>query len=162
MDPKLKSNFCQYPDAAGGVQSNTCNDYSGDVVVAHPFGAPAGQELPTTPKFKGNLTARYGFGVFDWQAHVQGALVYQSSVWPDLRTDERAILGQQPAYALFDATLGADKGPFSIELFVNNVFDRRAEIFRYAECTEAVCGAYAVYHGIYKPRVVGLKFGQKF
>ena len=108
------------------------------------------------------MTARYGFGLFDWRAHVQGALVYQSSVWPDLRTDERAILGQQPAYALFDATLGADKGPFSIELFVNNVFDRRAEICRYAECTEAVCGAYAVYHGLYKPRVVGLKFGQKF
>jgi len=79
-----------------------------------------------------------------------------------LRTDERAILGQQPAYALFDATLGADKGPFSIELFVNNVFDRRAEITRYTECTESTCGAYAVYHGIYKPRVVGLKFGQKF
>jgi outer membrane receptor protein involved in Fe transport len=164
MDPKLKSNFCQYPSATGGVQSDTCNEYdsTGAVVATHPFGAPAGQELPTTPRFKGNLTARYGFGLSDWQAHVQGALVYQSSVWPDLRTDERAILGQQPAYALFDATLGADKGPFSIELFVNNVFDRRAEIFRYTECTESTCGAYAVYHGIYKPRVVGLKFGQKF
>jgi outer membrane receptor protein involved in Fe transport len=164
MDPKLKSNFCQYPDAAGGVQSNTCNEYdsTGAVVAVHPFGAPSGQELPTTPRFKGNLTTRYGFPVFDWQAHVQGALVYQSSVWPDLRTEQRAILGQQPAYALFDATLGADKGPFSIELFVNNVFDRRAEIYRYTECTESTCGAYAVYHGIYKPRVVGLKFGQKF
>jgi outer membrane receptor protein involved in Fe transport len=165
MNPLLKSNFCQYPDANGGVQSSTCNEYdptTGAVVASHPFGAPAGQQLPTTPKFKGNLTARYTFGLSDWQAHVQGALVYQSSVEPDLRTDVRAILGQQPAFALFDATLGADKGPYSVELFVNNVFDRRAEIYRYAECTEAVCGAYAVYHGIYKPREVGLKFGQKF
>lgn len=164
MDPKLKSNFCKYSDATGGIQTNTCNEYdsTGALVAAHPFGATAGQQLPTTPKFKGNLTTRYGFDVFDWQAHVQGSILYQSSVQPDLRTEERAILGKQPAYALVDATLGADKGPYTIELFVNNVLDRRAEIFRYAECTEATCGAYSVYHGIYKPRLIGLKFGQKF
>jgi hypothetical protein len=58
MDPKLTSNFCQYPNAAGGVQSDSCNEYdsTGAVVMVHPFGAAAGQELPTTPKFKGNLT----------------------------------------------------------------------------------------------------------
>ena len=43
MDPKLKSNFCKYSDAAGGIQSNTCNEYdsTGAVVAVHPFGAPA-------------------------------------------------------------------------------------------------------------------------
>jgi outer membrane receptor protein involved in Fe transport len=164
MDPKLTANFCKYPTAAGGIQTSTCNEYDSDgaFVATHPFGAPSGQQLPTTPKFKANLTARYGFGLFDWKAHAQGSLVYQSAVWPDMRTEERAILGQQPAYAIFDATFGADHGPYSVELFVNNVFDRRAEVFRYAECTESTCGAYAVYHGIYKPRLIGVKFAQKF
>jgi iron complex outermembrane recepter protein len=168
MDPKLTSNFCKYPDPNGGIQSNTCNSYTTDPVTGavtatpQPFGATAGQQLPTTPKFKANLLARYAFPVLDWQAHVQGAAVYQSAVWPDLRTVERSVLGQQPAYTLVDATFGADKGPFSLELFVNNVFDRRAEIYRYAECTESTCGAYAVYHGIYKPRLIGVKFAQKF
>jgi iron complex outermembrane receptor protein len=162
MDPKLTSNFCKYPDANGGIQSNSCFDFSSGTPVAQPFGATSGQQLPTTPKFKANLLARYSFGVLDWQAHAQGALVYQSSVWSDLRTIERADLGQQPAYALVDATFGAEKGPYSVELFVNNVFDRRAEIYRYTECTESTCGAYAVYHGIYKPRLIGVKFAQKF
>jgi iron complex outermembrane recepter protein len=164
MDAKLTSNFCNYANATGGIQTSTCNEYDsdGNLVAAHPFGAPSGQQLPTTPKFKGNLTARYTFPVMDWQVHAQGAMVYQSAVWADMRTVERAILGQQPAYALFDTTFGADKGPYSIELFVNNLFDRRAETYRYAECTESTCGQYAVYHGIYKPRLIGLRFSQKF
>ncbi len=164
MNPKLTTNFCALPSATGGVQSNTCNEYdaNGNIIGSQPFGALAGAQLPTTPKFKGNLTARYVFPMFDWQAHLQGAVVYQSSVLPDMRSAVQQILGTQPAFSLVDATFGAAKGPFSVELFVNNIFDSRAEIFRYAECTESTCGQYAVYHGIYKPRLIGVKFGQKF
>ena len=169
MDPKLTVPFCKYPDANNGIQTGACNDYStpdsttGLPYTAHDFGAPKGQQLPTTPKFKGNLTARYKFGLGnDWDGHVQGTLVYQSYVWSDLRTNERADLGQQPAYALFDMNVGAARGPYAVELYVNNVFDRRAEIYRYAECTESTCGAQSVYHGIYKPRLIGLTFSQKF
>jgi len=163
MNPILTVPFCKYPGADGSVQTATCNDYSGSAPVAHDFGAPAGQQLPTTPKFKGNLTARYTVGLRDdWEGHAQGTLVYQSAVWPDLRTTERNILGQQPAYALFDMNFGAERGPLGIEAFVNNVFDRRAESYRYAECTESTCGAQAVYHGVYKPRLIGLKISRKF
>jgi outer membrane receptor protein involved in Fe transport len=163
LNPILTVPYCKYPDQNGGIQTATCVDYSSGSPVAKPYGAPAGQQLPTTPKFKGNLTARYNLPwASEWQPHVQGSLVYQSAVWADVRSAQREILGQQPAYALVDASIGAEKGGIGVELFVNNVFDRLAENYRYAECNPTVCGAQAVYHNIYKPRLIGVKFAQKF
>jgi iron complex outermembrane receptor protein len=163
LNPILTVPYCKYPDQNGGIQTATCNDYSSGSPVAKPYGAPAGQQLPTTPKFKGNLTARYNLPwASEWQPHVQGSLVYQSAVWADVRSAQREILGQQPAYALVDASIGAEKGGIGVELFVNNVFDRLAENYRYAECNATICGVQAVYRNIYKPRLIGVKFAQKF
>jgi iron complex outermembrane receptor protein len=163
LDPKLTVPYCNFAAQNGGVQTATCNDYSGGTPVAEPYAAPAGQQLPTTPKFKGNLTTRYTFALSsEWQAYTQGSLVYQSAVWADLRTAEREVLGQQPAYALFDVNIGAQKGGIGIELFADNLFDRRAENYRYSECNALLCGQQAVYTGIARPRLVGVKFAQKF
>jgi iron complex outermembrane recepter protein len=163
LDAVLTVPYCKYPNQTGGIQTATCFDYSSGTPVAEPYGAPAGQQLPTTPKFKGDLTGRYSFPLTsEWEAHAQGSLVYQTAAWADLRTAERDIIGQQPSYALFDATLGAQKGDIGIELFLDNAFDRRAENYRYTECNALLCGAQAVYAGIYRPRTVGVKFAQKF
>jgi outer membrane receptor protein involved in Fe transport len=124
--------------------------------------APAGQMLPTTPKFKGNATARYAFGVKEFNAYAQAAYVYQSQSWEDLRTIERNILGPQRAYGVLDIAVGAERHGTSFELFINNVADKRADIYNYAECTEAVCGPIAVYELTNIPRTIGIKFGQKF
>jgi iron complex outermembrane recepter protein len=163
LNPILTVPYCKYPDQNGGVQTATCFNYAGGTPVAEPYGAPAGQQLPTTPKFKANLTARYNLPEFgEWQPHVKGSVVYQSAVWSDLRTVQREDIGQQPAYALVDASIGAAKDGLEVELFVNNVFDRLAENYRYTECSAAVCGAQAVYANVYKPRLIGVKFAQKF
>ena len=125
---------------------------------------PANSHLPTTPKFKGDLTARYHFAIGEVNAHLQAAYVYQSEVLSDIRPAVVVYLRNMPAYGLLDLTFGVDKGRSSVELFVNNVLDKRAEIYRYTECTEAACGGLAgdVYSGIYAPRMIGVKFGQKF
>jgi outer membrane receptor protein involved in Fe transport len=163
LNPILTVPYCKYSDPNGGVQTATCFNYASGTPVAEPYAAPAGQQLPVTPKFKGNLMARYNLSSVDgWQPHVQGSLVYESAVWADLRTAQRDDLGQQPAYALVDASIGAEKGGLGVELFVNNVFDRLAENYRYAECNATVCGAEAVYANVYKPRLIGMKFAQKF
>ncbi|GAC1330459.1 MAG: hypothetical protein NVS1B6_20200 [Steroidobacteraceae bacterium] len=52
-----------------------------------------------------NLRSRRG-GLGSFEAHVQGSLMYQSSIWPDLRSVERAILGKQGAYGVADFTAG--------------------------------------------------------
>ena len=55
-----------------------------------------------------------------------------------------------------------------LELFINNLFDRQAITYRYAECASfksdtgaPLCGQQS-YAGVTTPRTVGLQFGQKF
>jgi len=145
-DPKLSQNYY---------------GFCGDVPCTTPQ-APAGQQLPTTPKFKGNLTGRYAFGIKEFNAYAQAAFVYQSQSWEDLRTLERNIIGPQRAYGALDLAAGAERHGTSFELFVTNVLDKRADIYNYAECTEAKCGPVAVYELTNTPRMIGIKFGQKF
>jgi outer membrane receptor protein involved in Fe transport len=111
------------------------------------------------------MTARYVFpvaGIEGMDAHVQGSLQYQSSVWSDLRTLERGILGKQRAYGVTDFSAGVEKNGITAEFFVDNAFDIRGDVYNYAECTEAVCGPIAVYHVPNRPRTFGLRFGQRF
>jgi len=57
--------------------------------------APKGTRLPVTPEFKGNVTARYEFVIGEFDAHLQGAMVTQTSSWTDLRLFERGLIGEQ-------------------------------------------------------------------
>jgi iron complex outermembrane recepter protein len=152
IDAYLSENYCGTLNPDGSPITD-CTDPQ----------APKGQQLPTTPKFKGNLGARYAWSlVNNYQAHVQGNMVYQTAVWPDLRTEDREILGQQPAYALANFSFGVDKDDWTLELLVKNAFDRRASQYRYAECTQTTCGPYAVYNVVAPPRLIGLQWSQRF
>lgn len=155
-DGKLTQNVCKSVTVA-------CTDGSN----GNPVVAPKNEQLPVTAKLKGNLTTRYAFPLGDWDAHVQGSVVYQDKSWSDLHAVERGILGQMPAYTLTDLSAGAAKGNLTVELFVKNLFDERANLTRYAECTIAtskgvpICGA-SPYIVPQTPRTIGVKFGQKF
>ena len=125
--------------------------------------APTGQQLPVTPKFKGNATARYTWEMGDWNDHFQAGVVYQGSSWPDLRTFERSVEGQLPAYTTADFSLGTEHNGLTLELFVKNAFDSHGNISRYTECTIGVCGVFANTYAVpIVPRMVGFKVGQKF
>jgi outer membrane receptor protein involved in Fe transport len=135
--------------------------------------APSGQQLPVTPKFKGNLTARYTWDWGDWKAHLEGVVVYQAAAWADLHSYERALFGEMPAFTTADFSFGVEHNKMSMELFAKNAFDERGIISRGSECTVAtdffkgggvqipICGN-AVYSFPVRPRLIGLKFGQKF
>lgn len=123
--------------------------------------APKGTRLPITPRLKANASARYEFPLGGFDAHVQGAVVYQDEVAPVLEVAEAQLLGTQSAYTLVDLSTGIANGQYRLELFVNNVFDEVAEVTRYAECANAVCG-YQAYVVPFRPRTIGLKFGQRF
>ena len=71
------------------------------------------------------------------------------------------MLGKNSAFTTFDFTTGVEQDNWSIELFINNAFDERNELGRYAECTPSVCGN-EPYILPGQPRTIGLKFGQKF
>jgi outer membrane receptor protein involved in Fe transport len=141
------------------IDSELTEDYIPD--PGEPPDAFKGSELPLTPDFKGNLTARYTFPVGGFEAYVQGAAVYHGSSWSDLIQSIRDTFGKQESYTIADFTAGFERNGISLELFVNNAFDERERQWTYAGCTEGVCGVNP-YFVVNPPRTIGIKFGQKF
>src|SRR5882672_1790741 len=161
LDAKLSKDFCIDTDPSGvPLPLTTCP--SVDAV-------PNGSRLPVTPKFKGNVTARYTFGIGDYQAHIQGAFVYQSDSTPALAPAWSAALGNQPAYGIADVLAGFNKGNFAAEVFVDNLFDKRIALYRFAECTMFLPGssrappicALQPLANVNTPRMIGWRFGQR-
>src|SRR5580704_406020 len=173
-DANLDTSYC------GFSSQTTRQPFTGNCLAEdeYPPDAPAGTQLPITPKWKGNLTTRYDFTIWsDLAAHIQGSVEGQSSVWDDLRVQApppgcgpfsyctevpiRSGLGKQPGYATFDFSTGIDRDSWYTELFVENAFNADAQNYRYAECTTQVC-IHEVYVVPERPRLFGIKFGQRF
>ncbi|HEY4210916.1 MAG TPA: TonB-dependent receptor [Steroidobacteraceae bacterium] len=157
----ITQDFCKQLDD-NGIPLSTADCPSWDIALS-------GTKLPITPNFKGNLTGRYSFTVGELESHVQASWVYQSSSTSSLVPAEAQLLGGQDAYGLVNLTGGVElpRG-MTLELFVNNLFDKNAKIYRYAECASfksdtgaPLCGAES-YAGVTLPRTIGLQFGQKF
>ena len=146
-DAELTQRYCKDPSTVANC----------DATVE----APKGQQLPITPPFKANATARYEFNLENLDAHVQGSLVYQDSSWPDLRTADRTILGRQPSFVTVDFSGGVQRDNWFAELSLLNAFDERAQLYRYSECTAGTCGAIP-YIATNRPRTIEIRIGQKF
>jgi len=157
VDAKLIQNYCGTVDPDTGTPITNCAD---------PL-APKGTRLPATPELKGSLTGRYTFPVRGFQAHVQASVVHQGNAYSDLTLPDRALVGQQPSYTITDLSSGIEWGNSSLELYVHNAFDERAEDFRTTQCAvngfdgNPLCGL-EPYSLFKKPRTIGLRFGQKF
>lgn len=125
-----------------------------------PIEAPRGTSLPVTPKFKGNVTARYEWTLGDMDAHLQGAIVHTGSAYPDLKAADRAVTGRQPASTTFDLSFGVARESWRIEAFAKNLFDDDGQTDRFVQCAPAVCTR--VYTIPIRPRIIGVKVGQTF
>ncbi len=172
-DAKLTANYCGFTDANGNAVTDcpagTINPQTGDPVTGPQ--APKGTQLPITPRFKGNLIARYAFSLGNSDAFVQAAIVHVGSRTTDLRLEERSLLGNLPAYTTADISAGIQKSNWSVNLYINNVFDKRAALYKFTECGVQVCAAHdvvaqypngQVYTGYSQPRTLGVRFKQDF
>ncbi len=148
LDAKLTQEYCDDPVAC--------------LTPGYEQYAPAGTRLPVTPKLKADITGRYSFPVGSFKANLQASAVYVGARSADLRVVAAQALGEEPAYAIADLSAGLERNGLTYELYVNNAFDKRAVLDRYAECDVASCGQIAVYDVPNQPRTIGLKFGQKF
>ncbi len=149
LQPKLTQEYCDNPTQCGtpGYESY----------------APAGQQLPVTPKFKADATARYTFALSDaYKANLQASVFHVGSRTADLRYVAAAALGKEAAYTTADFSAGLEKNKMTAELYVSNAFDKRAVLDRYAECDVTSCGQIAIYSLPNQPRTIGVKFGEKF
>jgi iron complex outermembrane receptor protein len=161
LDPRLTSDYCGETDPVTGavISSNPCPGLNGAASYS-PY-APAGTNLPVTPKFKGNIIARYTFPeVAEWKPNVQAAFVYQTQTAPQLRIADTNAIGMQPAYGVVDLSSGIERNGMNIQLVVTNVTDKLAQLTRFEQCTISVCTQpYAI---PIQPRTLTIKFGQRF
>jgi outer membrane receptor protein involved in Fe transport len=168
LDSELTENFCGFvnPDTGKPETRSPCpfptEDEDGNPIVEllDPE-APKGTQLPVTPEWKANATLRYEFPVAGFDSFVQGSVIYSGERESDLRLVEREILGKLPSYTIADFSAGIARDSWRLELFVNNAFDEDAEVTRFAQCLESVCGE-EIYVIPQRPRQIGLKFSQEF
>jgi iron complex outermembrane receptor protein len=166
LDSELTENFCGFTDANGKpITSNPCplgvDDNNDGIEDTAPPEAPEGTQLPVTPEWKANATLRYEFPVNGFDSFVQGSVIYSGERESDLRIAERELLGKLPSYTIADFSAGFGKDTWRLELYVNNAFDETAEMSRFVQCLESVCGD-QIYVIPQRPRQVGLKFSQDF
>jgi outer membrane receptor protein involved in Fe transport len=158
LDPVLTQNYC----GTAGVTS-CANQVNPEVFGPPLIGplAPAGTNLPITPKFKGNIIARYNFNeVAGWKPFGQASWVYQTKSTSTLKVDQAKTVGDQPAYGLVDLMGGAQLNQTTIQLIVTNVADRRAQLTRFVQTNPDHDNQPYVIPA--QPRTVAIQFGQKF
>ncbi len=160
LDPVLTQDYCGEQGVTSCPTLQTNEPFLPGGVLTGPL-APKGTNLPVTPKFKGNLVGRYTFHtVGGWDPFGQASLVYQAQTAPLLRVDYTQVLGMQPAYALVDLAGGVEREGLSIQLFVTNVADRRANLTRFTEISPVHDNQ--VYVIPAQPRTIAIKFAQRF
>ena len=158
-DAKTRRNLCGIDDP-----TYTCTG-TGNFIQA-----PAGTRLPVTPQFKIDGTARYEFPVGgEAKAHLQAVVVHQSSASSDIRTfgftptgnpiNPATGLGRLESYTTFDFAFGVSWPFLSAEIVVENAFDKRAQLSRYAECGQCFLRPYIVTN---TPRTIGVRLGHNF
>ena len=163
-DAKTRRNLCGFDDP-----TYTCTT-PGPQGQTNYISAPKGTRLPVTPRFKFSAEARYEFPVSaDAKGHVQGVVTHQSSASSDIRTlifdglgnavNPAAGTGRLPEYTMADFFVGLDWKKWMIELFVENAFDKRAQLTRFQECGQCYNRPYVV---VARPRTFGLRVGTKF
>ena len=164
---ELSDSFClslTNPDTGEPLSIAECEADFPDLFTAK------GTRLPSTPEFKANLTGRYEFTMGGMESYLQGSLVHEGDRRTALLNFENDVLRDSPAYTLLDLSFGFGMEDWTMELFVKNATDKRAVLYSYAECDTTICGGNSdeppatgiVYSVMARPRMVGLKFSQKF
>ncbi|MEY4502513.1 MAG: hypothetical protein RIS52_2403 [Pseudomonadota bacterium] len=162
-DAKIRNNLCGYDQA-----SFACTGFGPDGKPNY-VSAAKGTRLPITPKFKGTFQARYEWDMGGGKANVQGVATYSGSASSDLRTlivdslgnnkNPAALQGNLHSWTTVDFGLGYDWGQFSVGLYIDNAFDKRAELSRFVQCGQCFSRPYVVTN---TPRTFGLRVGIDF
>ena len=123
--------------------------------------APVGQEMPFVPKLQYTAIGRYNFDGSRWPFYAQAALAVTGKTWSNLETDLRE---RQPSYTILNLATGIQGEQWSLDLFLDNATDERAQIVRYG----------GFYYDPYdeinqdstilvnRPRTIGLRYGRRF
>jgi len=110
----------------------------GLVPFLNPFGL-VGSVPAFSPKFEGNIRARYDWDIGDYHAFAQIGATYMGSMFnqPATYTSGDGVLVpnttllryEQPGYTLVDAAIGVSKDNWTVELYGENLGDSNASTF---------------------------------
>ena len=156
-DAKLTKDYCVATDVQGTLDPSCFGPLTDDT----PDRAFSGTRLPVTAKFKGNVNARYTFDFHGGEAYWQASVAHQGDRTNDLREAQSAKFGTLDAYTLLDLSAGWKKDSWSIDVFLKNATNKRAELARFSECAALTCGdeSYTVFA---QPRTLGVRFSKEF
>ncbi len=132
-----------------------------DRINGEPPRAPAGTEMPYVPRVQGTFIARQNLEFGNFPGHLQAAIAYTDDSWSRLDVSERR---KQSGYTLVNLAAGIEGEDWTLDLFIDNVTDERAQIVRYhadyfdpfGEITQDSAS------GVNQPLTVGLRYGRRF
>ncbi len=166
-DAKLKGNFCNFAfDAATLSISQLPTCAAGQIVPGSSPPTPQvaaadGTRLPRQPKFKGTTSIRYDTQMGDADAYIQGAALYQSNATQDLNVFNNNLYGNTAGFVSFDFSAGIKKNNWTLDVFLQNAFDKRGELTKNTFCSITFCSDSARTFTI-KPQFFGIRWGQRY
>ncbi|MFN4221643.1 MAG: TonB-dependent receptor [Novosphingobium meiothermophilum] len=178
----LSGNFCNFRFNAADLsisQLQTCTPGAtfGNPPVAE-VAARSGTRLPRQPQFKGTTSIRYDTSMGDADVYFQGAALYQTNATQNLNVFNNNLLTcdtvaeaqaetaanrtcTTPGFVSFDFSAGIRKNNWTLDLFLQNAFDKRGELTRNTFCSITFCRGSARTFPI-KPQFFGIRWGQKY
>ncbi len=113
---------------------------------------PLGSPLPLTPEYQFNLRLRHEGEIGDYQSFWQVGVVHADDTVSALLLDDAM---PQESYTIWDVSAGVGKDQWSVELFVENASDERAQLnFNSQDDVPRITTN--------RPRTVGLRFSYDF
>ncbi len=165
-DGKLKGNFCNFradPATLTIGQAPTCvagQNFPGNPPTPQ-VAAEDGTRLPRQPKFKGTTSLRFDSMLGQYDFYAQGAALYQTGATQDLNVALNDLLGNTPGFVSFDFAAGIKKDKWTLDLFIQNAFDKRGELTRNTFCSIAICSGSSRTFTI-RPQFFGMRAGYRF
>lgn len=166
-DAALDGNFCNFAFDAASLsitQLATCTlgqTVPGSAPPTPQVAAANGTRLPRQPRFKGTTSLRYDTEVAGYTAFLQGAALYQTNATQDLNVFNNNLLGNTSGFVSFDFSGGIKKDNWTVNVFLQNAFDKRGQVTRNTFCSITFCSGSSRVFPI-KPQFFGIRFGQKY
>ncbi len=123
--------------------------------------APKGTEMPFVPELQWTAIGRYEFET-RWPFYAQAAVSYTGDSWSNLEVDLRE---KQAAYTIVNLATGIQGEAWSLDLFVDNLTDERAEINRnssYYEVDPYDALFLDTTISVNRPRSYGIRYSHRF
>ena len=124
--------------------------------------------MPSVPKLQLTGIWRSNFDVGSLPGFFQAAVAYTGSRWNDLDVSNVPERQKMGSYTLVNISGGIEKDNWTLSLFVNNLFDERADLaIKDPGYGNDVPGynhppGHNWTTGVNRPRSFGIRFGQRF